>query len=66
MTAGKLTLEIAIALSHKQKLSTGQAPHLADLNLIEFPRELARRGLCIDDDVEDLQPGAKALRELGQ
>jgi predicted HTH domain antitoxin len=36
------------------------------MNLIEFRKELARRDICINYDVEDLQADIKTLQELGQ
>ncbi len=61
----ELKLEIAIMLYQQKKLSTGKARHLAGMNLIEFQKELSRRRICINYDVEDLQVDIENLKELG-
>jgi predicted HTH domain antitoxin len=66
MSEAELKLEIAILLYQKSKISTGTARRLAGMNLIEFQKELASRGICVNYDVEDLQADIKTLQELGQ
>ena len=65
MSEAELKLEIAIMLYQQRKLSTGKAHRLAGMNLIEFQRELASRGICVNYDVEDFQADLKTLRKLG-
>ncbi|MFB2876473.1 MULTISPECIES: UPF0175 family protein [Floridanema] len=70
LTAAKITeeelkLEIAILLYQQKKLSIGKARHLAGMHLIEFQKELSRREICINYDVEDLQADIETLKELG-
>jgi len=70
LTAAKITeeelkLEIAIFLYQQKKLSIGKARHLAGMHLIEFQKELSRREICINYDVEDLQADIETLKELG-
>ena len=70
LTAAKITeeelkLEIAILLYQQKKLSIGKARHLAGMHLIEFQKELSRREICINYDVEDLQVDIENLKELG-
>ncbi|MBD2771801.1 UPF0175 family protein [Iningainema tapete] len=61
----ELKLEIAILLYQQRKLSTGKARRFAGMNLIEFQGELAKRGICINYDVEDFQADLETLRKLG-
>jgi predicted HTH domain antitoxin len=65
MTEAELKREIAIMLYQQKKISIGKARRLANMNLIEFQREIARRGICINYDVEDFQADLKTLQELG-
>jgi predicted HTH domain antitoxin len=70
LTAAKMSeeeflLEIAIMLYQQRKLSTGKARRLARMNLIEFQRELAKRGLCVNYDIEAFQADLKTLSRLG-
>ena len=65
ISEAELKLEIAIILYQQRKLSTGKAQRLAGMNLIEFQRELASRGICVNYDVEDFQADLKTLRKLG-
>ncbi len=63
MSADDIKLEIAIVLYHQHKISMGQACRLASIPLIEFQRQLSRRGLCINYDIEDFQADLNTLRE---
>ncbi|XWK87265.1 MAG: UPF0175 family protein [Phormidium sp.] len=65
ITEEELKLEIAILLYQQKKLSIGKARHLAGMHLIEFQKELSRREICINYDVEDLQADIGTLKELG-
>jgi predicted HTH domain antitoxin len=65
MSADDIKLEIAIVLYHQHKISMGQACRLAGIPLIEFQRQLSRRGLCINYDIEDFQADLNTLREAG-
>ena len=64
MSEAELKLEIAIILYQHRGLSTGKARRLAGMNLIEFQRELASRGICVNYDVEDFQSDLKTLQKL--
>ena len=66
ISSEELKLEIAIVLFEKYKISTGKARRLAGMNLIEFRRELASRGICLHYDVEDFQEDLKTLKRLGE
>ncbi|MBC6433233.1 UPF0175 family protein [Nostoc sp. HG1] len=65
MTEDELKLEIAIMLYKQEKISSGKARAWTGLTVIEFQHELAKRGLCINYDVEDLQADVKTLQSMG-
>jgi predicted HTH domain antitoxin len=65
MTEDELRLEIAIMLYKQQKISSGKARAWTGLTVIEFQHELAKRGLCINYDVEDFQSDLKTLQLMG-
>lgn len=66
MSEAELKLEIAIMLFQQEKISIGKARRLAGMNLIEFQREIASRGICIHYDVEEFEADLKTLREMGR
>jgi predicted HTH domain antitoxin len=66
MTEAGLKLEIAIILYKQKKISAGKACEWLGLNLIEFLRELGKRGLSINYNVEDFQADLETLRSLGR
>jgi predicted HTH domain antitoxin len=59
-----LKLEIAIMLYKQQKVSSGKIRTWTGLTVIEFQHELAKRGLCINYDVEDFQSDVTTLQSL--
>ena len=65
MTEDELRLEVAILLYKQDKIRSGKARAWTGLTAIDFQRELARRGLCINYDVEDFQADVKTLRSMG-
>lgn len=65
MTEDELRLEVAILLYKQDKISSGKARAWTGLTAIGFQRELARRGLCINYDVEDFQADVKTLQSMG-
>lgn len=65
MTEDELKLEIAIMLYNQEKISGGKARAWTGLTVIEFQHELAKRGLCINYDVKDLQADIKTLQSMG-
>jgi len=66
LSESELKLEIAIMLYKLQYISSGKACKWLEINLIEFRRELNKRNLCINYDVEDLESDIKTLRSLGR
>jgi len=65
VSAEDLKLEIAMALYQQKKLSMGKARRLAGMDLIQFQKEIARRGLCVNYDVEEFKADLKTLERLG-
>ncbi|NER35974.1 MAG: UPF0175 family protein [Oscillatoria sp. SIO1A7] len=66
MSEAELKLEIAIMLFQQDKISIGKARRLAEMNLLDFQREIAQRGICIHYDVEEFEEDLKTLREMGR
>jgi predicted HTH domain antitoxin len=64
MTEDELKLEIAIMLYKQEKISSGKARAWTGLTVIEFQHELAKRGLCLNYDVEDLQSDVRTLQSM--
>jgi predicted HTH domain antitoxin len=64
MTEDELRLEIAIMLYKQEKISSGKVRAWTGLTVIEFQHELAKRELCINYDVEDLQADIKTLQSM--
>ncbi len=52
-------------LCKQEEISSGKARAWAGLTVIECQHELAKRGLCINYDVEDFQSDVKTLQSLG-
>lgn len=65
MSEDELKLEIAIMLYKQQKISSGKVRAWTGLTVIEFQHELAKRGNCLNYDVEDFQSDIKTLQSLG-
>ncbi len=66
MSETDLKLEVAIVLYKREKISAGKACEWLGMNLIEFRRELGKRGVTINYDVEDFQADIETLRSLGR
>ena len=66
MSEDDIKLELAILLYQQRKISTGQARRLAGMHLLEFRREIASRGICVNYDVEDFQADIETLKRLGE
>jgi len=65
MSEDELKLELAIALYKQELISSGKARAWTGLTVLEFQHELAKRGLCINYDVEDFQADVRTLQSLG-
>jgi predicted HTH domain antitoxin len=64
MTAEQLQLEIALMLYQQGKMSSGKVRGWTGLTVIEFQRELAKRGLSVNYDLEDFQMDIATLKSL--
>ena len=56
-----LSLELAIFLYEKGRLTMGQARKMAKLDVVSFQKELSKRDVYIHFEIEDLE---KDLRNL--
>jgi predicted HTH domain antitoxin len=65
MTPELAKLEVAVALYRDRKVSMGRAARLAGMPRPLFQRELGKRGVTVDYDVEDLHADLKTLKSLG-
>jgi len=65
MTEGEMMQEIAVMLFAREKLTIGQASHLAGMTLIQFQHLLASRKIPVHYDVADFEEGFRNLREVG-
>lgn len=61
ISADQFRTEIAVFLYRQQMLSIGQARKIAQLDLISFQKELARREVNIHYDVAELDKDLKNL-----
>ncbi len=61
MSAAELTLEIAVYLYEKKRLTLGQAKRMAGLGQIAFQKELGKRGVYIHYDMSDFEMDLKNL-----
>jgi predicted HTH domain antitoxin len=64
MTPEWAKLELAVALYRDRKASMGRATQIAGLARLEFQRELGKRGVMVDYEVEDLHADLETLRDL--
>lgn len=56
--------EIAIALFQQERISLSRASKIADMEIMDFQKLLADRGICIHYDVEDFEQDIQHLRAL--
>ena len=64
MSESDLKLEIAIMLYTLGRISSGKVRSWTGLNVIEFQRELDKRELYLNYDVDDLQHDVETLQRL--
>ena len=60
----ELTLEIALLLYQKGKISLGKAAQLAGLTRFAFQKEMASRKIPINFSLQDLEADLKNLQSL--
>lgn len=66
MSEGELKKEIDVHLFEKEKLTLGQAAHLADMNYLQFQHLLASREIPVHYDVDEFEEDLENLKELGR
>jgi len=66
MTEEELKKEIAVLLFQKEKLTLGQASHLAGMSQLQFQHLLASRQIPVHYDVAEFEEDLKTLKELGR
>lgn len=65
MTPELAKLEVAVSLYRDRKVSMGRAARLAGMPRPLFQRELGKRGVTLDYEVEDLHADLESLKSLG-
>ena len=66
MSAAELSQEIAVLLFQKEKLTLGQASHLAGISQVQFQHLLASRHLPVHYDVAEFEEDLKTLQAAGE
>lgn len=66
MTSEELLIELATHLYDMERLSMGQARHLANLDPIAFQKELAKRDIYIKYDLDEFMADMKTIEELDE
>ena len=64
MTPELAKLEVAVALYRDRKVSMGRAARLAGLPRPQFQRELGKRCVTVDYDVEEFEADLRAIQQL--
>jgi predicted HTH domain antitoxin len=55
--------EIAIALFQQERITLSRASKIAGIDLMEFQKLIADRGICVHYDVEDFEEDVQHLRD---
>ncbi len=66
MSEAELRQEIAVLLFQKEKLTLGQASHLAGVSQWQFQQLLASRHIPVHYDVAEFEEDLNTLQELRQ
>ncbi len=66
MTPSELLQEIAVLLFEKEKLTLGQASHLAGISQLQFQFLLASRQIPVHYGLTDFEADLKTLHETGR
>lgn len=64
MSAAELSLEVAVLLFQREKLTLGQASRLAGITQSQFQHILASRHIPIHYDVAEFEEDLRTLQEL--
>jgi len=57
--------EIAVALFEQERVSLSRASTIAAMEIMEFQKLLAERGICVHYDVADFEQDVQHLRDRG-
>ena len=57
--------EIAIALFQQERITLSRASKMASMEVGDFQKFLASRGICVHYDVEDFEQDVQHLRDRG-
>lgn len=57
--------EIAISLFQQERISLSRASKIAGIEVMDFQKLLADRGICVHYDVEDLEQDVQHLSDRG-
>jgi predicted HTH domain antitoxin len=57
--------EIAIALFQQERISLSRASKIAEMEIMDFQKLLADRGICVHYDVEEFEQDVRHLRDRG-
>lgn len=57
--------EIAVALFEQERVSLSRASTIATMDIMEFQKLLAERGICVHYDVADFEQDVQHLRDRG-
>jgi predicted HTH domain antitoxin len=57
--------EIAIALFQQERITLSRASKIAGIDLMEFQKLIADRGICVHYDVEEFEQDVQHLRDRG-
>jgi predicted HTH domain antitoxin len=66
LTAAELLQELALALFQREKLTLGQASHLAGMSQWQFQQVLGGRDILIHYGVADFEADLQTLEQLRQ
>lgn len=66
MSEEEFRQEIAILFFQKEKLTLGQAAHLAGMSRLQFQHLLASRKIPVHYDVAEFEEDLETLKELGR
>jgi predicted HTH domain antitoxin len=64
LTQPQALLDLAVGLFTERRVTLGRAAAVARVTQLDFQQELARRGIPIHYDVEDLQADVRTLAAL--
>ncbi len=59
------TIPAILALFQQERISLSRASRIAGIEIMDFQKLLAERGICVHYDVEDFEQDVQHLRERG-